>query len=275
MSTSPELVERPFSTTPSPRYFYLAKQYRAAINHAISTVVEKEGLCIISGPVGSGKSTLIRYLIDWLNGEMLDSLQLGIIYNPSYSTDFQLLKAICREFHIEARVRKDEQLDALKAFVGTQSELGNTVVVVIDEAHKLTGPQFELVREFFNFSQNDSFFIQVILAGEQKPLTQKLKNKGAIVSRAMYYDELQPLSRDEVAELIRYRLRVAELPETLFKDDAITRVHEASGGIPRTVVKIGRHVFSRLEGTDGSVKVTAKLINEVLLEGGEALNRYV
>jgi type II secretory pathway predicted ATPase ExeA len=274
MNSTPDLVERPFSTTPSPRYFYLASQYRKAVNHAISTVVEREGLCIISGPVGSGKSTLLRFLIDWLAGELIDSLRLGIIYNPSFSTDFQLLKAICREFHIEARARKDEQLEALKLFAAEQSEAGNTVVVVIDEAHKLTGPQFELVREFFNFAQHDHFFIQVILAGEQKPLTQKLKNKGAIVSRAMYYDELQPLTRDEVAELIRYRLKVADLPESLFKDDAITRVHEVSGGIPRSVVKIGRHVFARLE-VDGTIKVTAKLIDEVLTDGGEALSRYV
>lgn len=87
--------DRPFSTTVSPRYFYLAPQYKVALNHVIATVVEKDGLSIVAGPIGRGKSSLLRYLVDWLTDTLAGDLELAVIYNPSHTTDFQLLKAVC------------------------------------------------------------------------------------------------------------------------------------------------------------------------------------
>lgn len=236
-------IERPFSTTPSPRYFYLATQYKEALNHAISTVMQRDGLGILAGPIGCGKSTLIRYLVDWLHDALLDQVQVGMLYNPSVSTDFQLLKAICREFGIGPKPRKDEQLEALREYLVAQAEADRVVVVIIDEAHKLNGPQLELVREFFNFAHNERFYIQVILAGETQPLKHKLKNKQAIISRAMYYYDLEPLTLADTAELIRYRLKVAELPVDMFSEEAIAEVHAIARGVPRTIVKLCRHAF--------------------------------
>lgn len=236
-------LDQPFSTTPSPRYFYLAEQYREALNHAISTVMQRDGLGILAGPIGCGKSTLLRYLVDWLNDALLDRMQLGIIYNPSVSTDFQLLKAICKEFDLPPKPRKDEQLEALREHLAAQEQAGKVVVLLIDEAHKLNGPQLELVREFFNFAHNDRFYMQVILAGETQPLKHKLKNKQAILSRAMYYYDLEPLTLADTRELIRFRLKVAELPTDWFTDGAIATVHHVTKGVPRSIVKLCRHAY--------------------------------
>lgn len=236
--------ERPFSTEANPRYFYRAPQYDAVVNHVFATVVEHEGLAIVSGPIGSGKSTLFRYLVGQLNDELLDLLHLGVLYNPNYTTEFAFLKAICQEFGLGPKARFSDQLEAFKEFLFAQHEAGVTVALLVDEAHRLSGAQLEMVREFFNFSRNDHFFIQVVLAGETTPLRHKLKHKPAVASRAAYIDSLQPLSLEDTRELVRFRLHIAQLPEDLFDEDAIMALHEASAGIPRTIVHLGRLAFN-------------------------------
>lgn len=263
MLDSPAL-EQPFSTTPSPRYFYLAAQYKEALNHAISTVMQRDGLGILAGPIGCGKSTLLRYLMDWLNDALLDRMQLGIIYNPSVSTDFQLLKAICKEFGIGPKPRKDEQLEALREHLVAQAAANRVVVLLIDEAHKLNGPQLELVREFFNFAHNEHFYMQVILAGETQPLKHKLKNKQAIISRAMYYYDLEPLTLADTQELIRFRLKVAELPVDMFTEAAIAEVHAITHGVPRSIVKLCRHAFDE---ADVSARIDVQEVRAVATKG--------
>lgn len=257
-------LSQPFSTTPSPRYFYLASQYKEALNHAISTVMQRDGLGILAGPIGCGKSTLLRYLVDWLDDTLLDRMQLAHIYNPSVSTDFQLLKAVCKEFNVAPRPRKDEQLEAFKEHLVAQTQAGKVAVLLIDEAHKLNGPQFELVREFFNFCHNEQFYLQVILAGETQPLKHKLKNKQAIISRAMYYYDLEPLTLEDTRELIRFRLKVAELSTDMFTDEAIARIHAVTHGVPRNIVKLCKHVYDKVE--PGSSIAEAQ-VNEVVLRG--------
>jgi general secretion pathway protein A len=256
------VLGQPFSTTANPRYFYLAKQYKNALNHAIATIAEKEGLSIIAGPVGSGKSTLMRFLIDWLGDTYANGVHLCYLNNPSYSTDFQLLKAICAEFNIEPKPRRDMQMESLKNFLFEAYQKEETVVILVDEAHRLNGQQFELIREFFNFSHDEHFYVQVILAGEQGPLKSKMKNKYAIFSRAMYYDKIGPLSEQETRELIRYRLRIAEFPEDIFDDAAVSLVHKVSEGIPRTIIKLCRRVLpaSNLQ----EARITSGMIEEIL-----------
>jgi general secretion pathway protein A len=246
-------LERPFATTANPRYFALLGQYKTALNRAIATVVEREGLAIVAGPVGSGKSTTFRYLIDWMAENLGSSVNLVYLSNPSYSTDLQLLKAVCKELELPLRPKRSEQMDELKAFLADEDAKGKVTVLLVDEAHRLNGVQFELIRELFNFSHNERFHIQVILAGEDKPLQHKLKNKKAILSRAMYHTTLLPLSADEVAELVRFRLRVAGLAEDLFTAEAVEAIAKVSRGVPRAVVKIARHAFADIEGTSNQV----------------------
>lgn len=266
--------ERPFSTEANPRYFYRAPQYDVVVNHVFSTVVDHEGLAIVSGPIGSGKSTLFRYLVGQLNDELLDLLYLGVLYNPNYTTEFAFLKAICQEFGLGPRARFSDQLESFKEFLFAQHEAGTTVALLIDEAHRLSGAQLELVREFFNFSRNDRFFIQVVLAGETKPLRHKLKHKPAVASRAAYIDSLAPLTLDDTRGLVRFRLHSAQLPEHLYDDDAIRELHEASGGIPRTVVHLCRLSFDDRARDNGEV-ITGQMIRSTIVLNPGIVSRNV
>lgn len=255
------VLDQPFNRTPNPRYFYLAPQYRLTLNHAIGTVVEKDGLTIIAGPIGCGKSTMCRYLVEWLLDRLGDTLCLIQIPNPNFSSDFQLLKAICKEVDIQPKATKAEQMEAFREFLYQKDQDGATTLLLIDEAHRLTGPQFELVREFFNFCHNERFYLQVVLSGEEIPLHHKLKNKKAILSRSAYYDILQPLTEVETGELIRFRFRVSGMNEDIFTAEAISRVWKEAKGSPRNVVKIGRAIFSHFENLD---EVTLAMVDEIL-----------
>jgi general secretion pathway protein A len=265
--------EKPFSTEANPRYFYRAPQYDVVVNHVFNTVVEHEGLAIVSGPIGSGKSTLFRYMVDQLNDELVDSLWLGVLYNPNYTTEFAFLKAICQEFDLPFKNHFGRQLEAFKEFLFAQHEAGVTVALLVDEAHRLTGAQLELVREFFNFSANDKFFLQVVLAGETVPLRKKLSYKPAIASRAAYIDTLKPLSLEDTAGLVRFRLAAARLPEDLFELEAIVVLHEASQGIPRTAVHLCRLALSALGDTQG--QVTRALLTQVVAANQGVVTRNV
>ena len=233
--------ERPFSTEANPRYFYRAPQYDRVVQHVFSTVLDKLGLALVSGPVGSGKSTLFRYMVGQLEDELVDHLRLGILYNPNYTTDFGFLKAICREFGVVVnKARFSEVLEDFKSYLVDEADAGHTVVLLIDEAHKLTGGQLEMVREFFNFSRDDAFLLQVVLAGETKPLRKKLSYKPAVASRAAYIDTLEPLGLEAIGELVRFRLRTAGLSDAVFAPEALEVLLAASQGIPRTAVHLCR-----------------------------------
>lgn len=273
-SKVPEVLhqDRPFTITPSPRYFYLAPQYRVVLNHLISTVMEREGLAIVAGPIGCGKSTMMRYLIDWLTEALLDKLTLAVIYNPNFTTEFGFIKAVCHEFNVPTRLNQVAQMDELRQFFAAENEAGRTVVLIVDEAHKLKGPQLEFIRELFNFASHDRFYVQALLFGEAQPLKNRLKHKQAILDRAMYYDEVKPLSFDETFELIKYRLRVAGMPETAFDSSAVLRIFQAAGGdlsnsntgaSPRKVIKLCRHVFGEAQAS-GNERITGEAVDLVL-----------
>lgn len=262
-------LDPPFSLNPSTRHFYLTKQYAKLLQNAIDLVLKSEGLGIVAGEVGTGKSTLIRYLIDWFAENMPVGLNQALIYNPTYTSDFQLLKAICAEFGVPPRPQKTQQLDDLRDFLVNAHAKGQVSVVIIDEAHKLNAAQLELVREFFNFSRNDGFYIQVLLAGEAKPLAAKLKQKKAIKSRAAFYGTIRPLSLPDTIALVQYRLRTSGTSVDVFDDDALEAMHRLSGGVPRRLVKLGRLLFEEDESPE---RITVADVLRIHAEHSEVLD---
>lgn len=128
----------------------------------------------------------------------------------------------------------------LEGFLVEQYKAGKTVLLVIDEAHRLNGKQMELVRQLFNFSTQDTFLVNVILAGEEKGLSARLAQKEAIVSRAEYWDKLKPLSATDTEALIRHRLEVAQMDPGAFDARTIVEIYEQAKGLPREIVKLAR-----------------------------------
>lgn len=255
-------LDHPFTITSNPRYFYVAPQYKVVLQNVIRGIIKRQGLSIVEGPIGCGKSTMFRYLLDWLAENIAEQSNIAYLSNPNYSTALQLLRAICENLGLPTANNKLDQSKILKQFLYEQGEKDRFTVLLIDEAHRLNGEMLELIRELFNFAKNDAFLIQIVLVAEDKPLHYRLAKKPAIKSRATHYMALVPLSLEEASEVIRLRLRIAEISEDLFTPEATKEIWKASKGIPRDIVNIGYRVFNTFSELPESV--TATMVKNVL-----------
>ena len=167
--------EKPFSLTPDPRFVFLSKQHREAFAHILYGINNRVGFIALTGEVGSGKTTVLRTLLNQLD---VDHYRTALIFNPCLSPP-ELLQSINREFGIPASDSHCVNiLDALNRFLLQQNAEGRTVVLVIDEAQKLKPSVLEQVRLISNLETDTEKLIQIVLAG-QPELVQILESESA------------------------------------------------------------------------------------------------
>jgi general secretion pathway protein A len=228
------LVENPFSLSPDPRYFYMSPYHRSVVAKVDFVVRKKQGLTVIFGDIGTGKTTLARILIDRLKD---DHHLVIFVTNPAYRSEMHMLKGISGELGIPPKRSAHAQMAAVKAHLTDLFAKEITPIVIIDEAQLLRGQQFEVLRQFSNFETDDQKLLQLVLVG-QSELRSKLRLKRALASRVAVYSNLQALSPPELADLIHFRITVAGGAGDIFTEDAVERVFELSKGIPRECIKL-------------------------------------
>ncbi|HEY9721605.1 MAG TPA: AAA family ATPase, partial [Oscillatoriaceae cyanobacterium] len=242
--------ELPFSLTPNPRYLHIGTQHRSAIAKSLYLVEHRQGLTVIFGDVGMGKTTVSRHLLHHFT-DYPEKFNVAYLPNPSYPSEHQLLVAICAEFGIAPARSKQATLTRLNELFIEEYQSGRIVVLIIDEAQLLKGPQFELLRQLLNFETDDHKLVQIVLFG-QNELRAKLKPKKALCSRIVTRSTLEPLDLADTEAMIRFRLQVAGAPTNLFTPQAVGRIYEASGGVPREVNKIclSAYTLASFEGAE-------------------------
>jgi len=229
------LRENPFSLTPDPRYLYLSPQHRAAMNHLIYGIHEKKGFILITGGVGTGKTTICRAIIKKLD----PSVQTALILNP-FLSDIELLETILQEFGIpfEGPERtKKNFIDALNGFLLKNFTAGRNAVVFIDEAQNLPRATLEQIRMLSNLETEQEKLIQIVLVG-QPELQEILASPTLrqINDRIMLRYHLEPINRENVRHYIEHRLSVAGVDGQLsFDDGAFEQIYEFSRGYPRRI----------------------------------------
>lgn len=258
-------TEMPFSLTPNPRYLYVGNQHRSAIAKSLYLVEHRQGLTVVFGDVGMGKTTVGRHLLHHFL-DYSEKFVVAYLPNPSYPSEHQFLVSICAEFGITPARSKQATLAKLNDFFTEAYQAGRIVVVLIDEAQLLKGPQFELLRQLLNFETDDHKLVQIVLFG-QNELRTKLKPKRALCSRIVTRSTLEPLDMADTEGMVKFRLQVAGHDPNLFTPGAIQRIYEASGGVPRDVNKICLSAFT-LASFSGEVSIDADLIDAAVLEIG-------
>ena len=226
------LAEKPFSTSPNPRFFYLSAQHREAIAKTEYAVSEKLGLAAIYGDVGVGKTTVSRLLLQKFRDE--HNFNAVILTHPAYPTENQFLRAICQEFRIGKSAKA--KLDLLTLFQGyliEQWQQGQTPVLIIDEAQTLKPPLLELLRQLLNFETNTEKLLQVVLFG-QNELRDRLDRKPNLKSRVAMWGALSTLTLEETRAMLAFRFTVAGGGSLPFDPAALAAVYRASCGVPRT-----------------------------------------
>jgi general secretion pathway protein A len=227
------LKENPFNITSDPSFFFPSQRHEEAFVHLMYGIDARKGIIIITGEIGTGKTTLCRALLNRLN----DKTKTALILNPSFS-DLQLLQMIIKDLGITCtKTSKLDLVSAISDFLMQQSMQGNNVAIVIDECQNLNIRQLEQIRLLSNLETEKEKLLQIILVG-QPELSEKLKNHALrqLSQRVTVRYHILPLLKEEVEQYIRHRLYVAGADSRLnFSPGAFDAVFEYSQGTPRII----------------------------------------
>ncbi len=227
------LKERPFNVTSDPSFFFLSHKHKEALSHLIYGVTQRKGIICVTGEIGTGKTTLCRFFLDQLG----EKFKTALILNP-YFSDTQLLQAIIKDFGINIKSKsRFSFVWELNGFLLKESENGNNVVLIIDEAQNLNTRQLEQVRLLSNLETEKDKLLQIILAG-QPELNNKLDlyDLRQLKQRIMVRYHITPLETNEIDEYISHRLtRAGSSGGIKFTDEAISAISAFSAGTPRLI----------------------------------------
>jgi general secretion pathway protein A len=232
------LKKRPFILSPDPEFLYLSRVHDLAFTHLEYGLLHHAGFVALTGEVGTGKTTLLKYLFD----KVKTSLEIAMIFNTLLDAP-ALLEMLVREFDLiyPAGGSKAAVVDTLFQHFMKQYSKGNRCVVVVDEAQNLPLEAFEELRMLSNLEVGSDILLQIILVG-QPQLRERLSHPSLaqLTQRISVHYHLSALSRDEVGNYVAHRLNVAgyERSEPLFADAAVARLAELSKGIPRIINSI-------------------------------------
>jgi general secretion pathway protein A len=227
------LSEPPFSIVPNPRFLYLSAQHREALAHLLYGIGVGGGFVVLTGEVGTGKTTLCRCLLD----QLPEDVDLALIFNPRLNSR-ELLAGICDELRIAhpGKASLKQLIDLLNHHLLEAHARGRRTIVLIDEAQNLRFDVLEQIRLLTNLETNQAKLLQIILVG-QPELNRVLErpNLRQLAQRITARYHLRPLSRRETGDYLRHRLAVAGNRDRLFTRAAIRAIHARAGGIPRLV----------------------------------------
>jgi general secretion pathway protein A len=226
------LKSSPFNITSDPQFFFESFSHKEALAALIYGIRERKGIILISGEVGTGKTTLCKALLKKLPSQIKTSL----ILNP-YFSEVQLLRAIAEDFGLE--IKKRSRLDIvgkLNSFLVDISLAGENAVLIIDEAQNLANRQLEQIRLLSNLETAKEKLLQIVLVG-QPELKEKLNkfNLRQIQQRVFVRHNIFPLKEEEVKEYVEYRLQQAGTTEINILPESYKVIYEFSKGIPRLV----------------------------------------
>ena len=228
------LNELPFSIVPNPRYLFLSGQHRDALAHLLYGIGVGGGFVVLTGEVGTGKTTLCRAILD----QLPDDVEIALIFNPRLNSK-ELLASICDELKIaypKPKVSLKQLIDALNHHLLAVHADGKRVIVLIDEAQNLRFDVLEQIRLLTNLETNQAKLIQIILVG-QPELNQLLDRPDLrqLSQRVTARYHLNPLTRGETSDYIAHRMMVAGGSDRVFTGMAVRMIYHVSKGIPRLI----------------------------------------
>ncbi|MCB1866714.1 MAG: XrtA-associated ATPase [Chromatiales bacterium] len=236
------LERRPFLLNADPAFFYRSHAHKRAIAYLRYGLNQGQGLIVITGEIGTGKTMLVRAMA----GALTDSnIVAAEIVSPSVDPE-DLLRLIARGFGLDPERRsKAELLGQLEAFFRDQAKAGRRALLVVDEAQNLPRASIEELRMLANFERDGRPLLQSILLGQKELLNASLvgEDMEQVRQRVVAAYHLTPLDPQETGEYVRHRLALAGWKDDPQIDAAVyDRVHEHTGGIPRRI----NTVFDRL-----------------------------
>lgn len=228
------LKETPFSIAPDPRFLYMSERHREALAHLVYGVGTDGGFVLLSGEVGTGKTTISRCLLE----QVPENANIAMVLNPKLIAG-ELLATICDELNIpypEGNSSIKVFVDNINRYLLDTHARGRKTVVMIEESQNLNPDVLEQLRLLTNLETNQRKLLQVIMIGQPellellgRPELRQLEQR----ITARYH--LMPLSMKDTADYVRHRLAVAGVREPVFSSSVLRKVYKLTGGIPRKI----------------------------------------
>ena len=228
------LKEEPFSIAPDPQFLYMSGRHREALAHLIYGMKADSGFVLLTGEVGTGKTTVCRCLL----GQIPDDSEIAFILNPKLSV-VELLATICDELEIDYPVNNNSVkvfIDRINLYLLKAHSEGKRTVLIIDEAQNLSIDVLEQIRLLTNLETDKRKLLQVVMLGQ--PELNRLLNQPELrqlSQRVTARYHLEPLSRDELEGYLTHRLAVAGVDRPLFPAKTIAKLYSLTGGVPRLI----------------------------------------
>jgi len=258
------LRESPFNVNPDPRYLYMTRQIQEALAGLTYGIQNRKGFILLTGEVGTGKTTLLNRLLDWLRGQRVAT---AYIFNSQLEVN-HLFDYMMADFEIPCDSREKSQvLLRLNTWLLERYRAGETAALIVDEAQNLSPEVLEEIRLLTNLETSTEKLLQIVLTG-QPELEEKLKipQLRQLRQRITLRCRTAPLSLEETFGYIAERLRIAGANgEPIFSKEAIQTVHIYSRGIPRVVNLLCEHSMINAY-VDTLRPVPAHLVEEVARE---------
>jgi general secretion pathway protein A len=228
------LHEKPFSITPDPRYLFMSARHAEALAHLLYGVKESGGFIQLTGEVGTGKTTLVRSLLQ----QLPTNADVALILNPQLSR-IEFLCAICEELRVavpEPRASIKALIDALNRFLLENHARGRRTILIVDEAQNLRPDVLEQVRLLTNLETSKQKLLQIILIGQPELRALLARNDmRQLAQRITGRYHLQPLTRDEAEAYIDHRVKVAGGVGRIFANGSRREIFRLGRGIPRMI----------------------------------------
>ena len=242
-----DLQENPFTTSPDPRYFYLAPNHAESVAKCEYAIRNKSGLAVVYGDVGTGKTTILNELRHRFDA---DEFTIAVMNNPNQTSDTALLKAIAAEFGLKPPRTKQSAFDQLQGFLAREVAEGRTPLLLLDEAQDMRNSiradrdMLGMIKALTNLLLENERLIQIILFG-QLELIPLLKKRRELMSRVAQFGVLSPLTLKDAIAMMEHRWITAggKLPLP-FEDEALERIYRATKGLPRDVIKVSNSALT-------------------------------
>ncbi len=232
-----KLQENPFSMTADPEFFFASSHHSEAFSHLIYGIQQRSGIMVITGEIGTGKTTLCRAFLNQVD----QNVKTAFVFNP-YFSEIQLLQLILKDLGITGKFKnKLDLINALNDYLIQEALEGHNVVLIIDEAQNLKPRQLEQIRLLSNLETEKNKLLQIILVGQPELLEKlQLSSLRQLTQRISVRYHILPLNENDTGEYIHHRIRIAQIntngsSEVQFTPEAVRVIFRLSQGTPRLI----------------------------------------
>jgi type II secretory pathway predicted ATPase ExeA len=231
-----ELSEHPFLTSPDPRYLYFSSQVREALSKCEFMARDRIGPIYMYGPIGGGKTSLLRRLQEKLSQD--ERYNVKLLISPNLKSSNAFLRLILETFDVKTERSYTDSLKNFEDFLLKQYKQNKIPVLLIDEAQYMNRDTLKLIHYLLNFETNKTKLLQIVLVGQEE-LGTKITQYKELASR-MFPIAMSAMSLDDLRDMINFRLNVAGYRGELFEDsdEAYKTLFTYSKGLPRDAIKI-------------------------------------